>query len=338
MKIKYHILLVLFQTYVNVAFAWQSGYTKEQFSEKEEGKTEFNPHWFLSLQGGGAYTLGEAIFGDLVSPSVAVALGYKFTPLFAVRAEASGWQAKGGWVNPAITYKYKYLQGGLDAMFDLSNLCYGFHSKRIFNAYLFLGIGLNGAFDNHVAINFELNTNMLSDKFNSKKGVNADWQFNGLVGFSFTLGKSSRKVAPVSYEPEQPVSVTTVEQRPEPTPVVEQSKPKEDKIVVEPMKQNIFFALNSARIQDEQQQKISSLVEYLEKNPTAKICITGYADVNTGNATINFKLSEARAKNVAEALKSKGIAADRIKVDFKGDTVQPYSTPKENRVSICITE
>ena len=54
MKIKYHILLVLFLTYVNVAFAWQSGYTKEQFSGKEEGKTEFNPHWFLSLQGGGA--------------------------------------------------------------------------------------------------------------------------------------------------------------------------------------------------------------------------------------------------------------------------------------------
>ena len=188
MKIKYHILLVLFLTYVNVAFAWQSGYTKEQFSGKEEGKTEFNPHWFLSLQGGGA----------------------------------SGWQAKGGWVNPAITYKYKYLQGGLDAMFDLSNLCCGFHSKRIFNAYLFLGIGLNGAFDNdeavalnasgynlqrlwtgkklyasgriglgtnlrlndHVAINFELNTNMLSDKFNSKKGVNADWQFNGLGSLS----------------------------------------------------------------------------------------------------------------------------------------------------------
>ena len=296
MKIKYHILLVLFLTYVNVAFAWQSGYTKEQFSEKEEGKTEFNPHWFLSLQGGGAYTLGEAIFGDLVSPSVAVALN------------ASGYNLQRLW-----TGKKLYASGRI-------------------------GLGTNLRLNDHVAINFELNTNMLSDKFNSKKGVNADWQFNGLVGLSFTLGKSSRKVAPVSYEPEQPVSVTTVEQRPEPIPVVEQSKPKEDKIVVEPMKQNIFFALNSARIQDEQQQKISSLVEYLEKNPAAKICITGYADVNTGNATINFKLSEARAKNVAEALKSKGIAADRIKVDFKGDTVQPYSTPKENRVSICITE
>lgn len=77
-----------------------------------------------------------------------------------------------------------------------------------------IGLGTNLRLNDHVAINFELNTNMLSDKFNSKKGVNADWQFNGLVGLSFTLGKSSRKVAPVSYEPEQPVSVTTVEQRP----------------------------------------------------------------------------------------------------------------------------
>ncbi len=45
-----------------------------------------------------------------------------------------------------------------------------------------------------------------------------------------------------------------------------------------------------------------------------------------------------RAVNVAEALKVKGIAADRIKIDFKGDTVQPYATPEENRVSICIAE
>ena len=54
-----------------------------------------------------------------------------------------------------------------------------------------IGLGTNLRLNDHVAINFELNTNMLSDKFNSKKGVNADWQFNGLVGLSFTLGKSS---------------------------------------------------------------------------------------------------------------------------------------------------
>ena len=66
--------------------------------------------------------------------------------------------------------------------------------------------------------------------------------------------------------------------------------------------------------------------------------MTGYADVNTGNAKINSKLSEKRANNVAEALKAKGIAANRITIDYKGDTVQPYNTPEENRVSICIAE
>ncbi|MDC2436545.1 OmpA family protein [Bacteroides ovatus] len=376
MKIKYHILLVTILMCTSDVFAWQSDDIKQQAFSKDEGKTVFSPHWVLSAQGGGAYTLGETNFGDLVSPSLAIALGYKFTPLFGVRAEVSGWQAKGGWVNPDITYTYKYLQGSVDAMLDLGNLCCGFNPKRFFNAYLFLGAGLNGAFDNdeavnlnasgyklqrlwtgkklyiagriglgtnlrlndHVAINLEVNTNMLSDKFNSKKGDNADWQFNGLVGLSFTLGKSYRKTTIISNEPEEAVSTLLVVEQPEKLAVVGQLELKKETTISEPMKQDIFFALNSARIQNDQQSKIVALVEYLKKYPVTKVNVTGYADVNTGNARINSKLSEARAKNVAEALKSKGIAADRIIVDFKGDTVQPYSTPKENRVSICITE
>ena len=104
------------------------------------------------------------------------------------------------------------------------------------------------------------------------------------------------------------------------------------------MQQNIFFALNSALINNDQQAKIASLAEYLKKHPLAKVNLTGYADVDTGNARINLKLSEARARNVAEALKSQGIATDRINIDFKGDTIQPFATPKENRVCVCITE
>lgn len=45
-----------------------------------------------------------------------------------------------------------------------------------------------------------------------------------------------------------------------------------------------------------------------------------------------------RANAVAEALKAKGITENRINVDYKGDTVQPFSTAEENRVSICIAE
>ena len=87
MKNNYHILLVAFLMCSTVVFAQQSGDISGQPRAIEEGKTVFNPHWFLSVQGGGAYTVGESAFGDLLSPSVAMAFGYKFTPLFGLRAE-----------------------------------------------------------------------------------------------------------------------------------------------------------------------------------------------------------------------------------------------------------
>lgn len=375
MRLKHCILPVVLLLCANTSFARQH----DDAVRRDDGSTTFRPHWFGSVQGGASYTVGEASFGRLVSPSVALAVGYKFNPLFGLRAEASGWQAKGGWVNPATAYKYNYLQGAVDAMLDLSNLCCGFHPGRVFNAYLFAGAGLNGAFGNDEAarlqadgynlkylwtgkklyvsgragvganfrltsalsLNLELNTNILSDKFNSKKGRNVDWQFNGLAGLSFTFGKSCKKAAPsVSQGTEQPAAATEAAPSVVTAPTEEQPQPKkEPAAVVESMQQqNIFFALNSAKIQADQQKKIASLAEYLAKHPSARVNLTGYADVDTGNARINLRLSETRARNVAEALKAKGIAADRISVDFKGDTVQPFSTPTENRVCICITE
>ena len=337
---------------------------------KEPEKTTFTPHWFIQAEVGAAHTVGEAKFTDLISPAAAVNVGYKFAPAFGARLGVSGWQAKAGWVTPSQTYQYKYLQGNLDLMADLSTLFCGFNPKRVFNGYIFGGVGLNHAFDNdeanaldtrsheleylwqdkqnlvagrfglgcdlrlndRLAINIEGNANVLSDKFNSKKAGNCDWQFNVLVGLNIKLGKSYKKTAPVYYEPEPIV------EQPNPQPVVKQPEPEPVAVVVEPMKQNIFFALNSALLQKDQQSKIDAMVAYMEKYPASKVAITGYADKETGNPRINMTLSEKRAKNVAEVLKAKGITADRIKVDYKGDTVQPYNTPKENRVSICIVE
>ena len=320
---------------------------------KEEGKMVFKPHWFIQMQAGGAHTVGEAKFTDLISPAAAINVGYQFAPAWRVRVGASGWQAKGRWVSPQQDYQYKYLQGSADIISDLSTLFCGFNPKRVFNGYAF---GLNHAFDNDeanaldtrgyqmeylwkdsknfvsgrlglgcnlrlndcLAINIEGNANILSDKFNSKKAGNADWQFNALVGLNIKFGKDYTKTKPVYYEAE-PVVV----EQPKPAPVVEQPKPKQEVVVAQPMKQDVFFALNSAKIQDDQKAKIDALVEYLQKNSSAKVKVTGYADVDTGNPRINKTLSEKRAANVADVLKAKGITTDRIIVDSKGDTVQP---------------
>lgn len=337
---------------------------------KEEGKTEFVPHWFMQIQAGAAHTRGEAKFGDLISPAAAIYGGYQFTPLWGLRVGISGWQAKGGWVAYNQLYKYNYLQGNVDATLDLSNLFCHYNPDRFFNAYLFAGVGLNGAFNNDEAValankgyelrylwkdskispvgrfglgtnlrltsnlffNIEVNSNILSDKFNSKKAGNVDWQFNALAGFTIKFGKTSRKTEPVYYEP-TPQPAPPVKE--EPKQVQEPAPVKQEKVS---MTENIFFAINSSKIRTSEEQKIGRLAEFMKNHADCKVTICGYADKQTGNADINERLSKERAEAVGAMLKDKGIDSQRITIDHKGDTVQPFNTMEENRVSICIAE
>ena len=368
MKAQKQIMAIMLAASTLVATAQDNNQFSPQV--KEEGKTEFVPHWFMQVQAGAAHTRGEAKFGDLISPAAAIYGGYQFTPLWGLRAGISGWQAKGGWVSPQNAYKYNYLQGNVDATLDLSNLFCSYNPDRFFNAYLFAGVGLNGAFNNDEAVtlankgydlrylwtdnkispvgrfglgtnlrltsnlffNIEVNANVLSDKFNSKKAGNVDWQFNALAGFTIKFGKTSRKTEPVYYEPTpQPTPVV----KEEPKPVQEPAPVKQEKVS---MTENVFFALNSSVIRSGEKQKIEKLAEFMKNHAECKVTICGYADKQTGNADINMRLSKKRAENVATQLKEMGIDSQRITVDYKGDTVQPFSTPEENRVSICIAE
>lgn len=104
------------------------------------------------------------------------------------------------------------------------------------------------------------------------------------------------------------------------------------------MTENVFFALNSSAIRNAEKMKIEKLAEFMKEHTECNITISGYADKQTGNADINMRLSKKRAENVATQLKEMGIDSQRITVDYKGDTVQPFSTREENRVSICIAE
>lgn len=343
----------------------------------QEAQTEevvFNRHGSIYLQAGAAYTRGETKFKDLISPAAALSFDYRFTPVWGLRVGVSGWEARGAWVNPLTVYKYKYLQGNVEAVVDLANLFCKYNYKRVFNPYFFLGVGVNGAFDNDEAValadagynleylwrdnkispvgrlgigadfrlckrlyfNLEVNANLLTDKFNSKKAGNSDWQFNALGGFVIKLGKPYKKVAAPEPEPvvEEPV------QKPEPKPEVKKEEPKPVKTVekVEPATEDIFFAINSSQIRESEVAKVDKLVAYLKAHPKAKVNLCGYADKATGNATINERLSRQRSEAVAAALKAKGIDASRILTDYKGDTVQPFQVVEQNRVTICIAE
>lgn len=61
----------------------------------------------------------------------------------------------------------------------------------------------------------------------------------------------------------------------------------------------VFFRLGSANIDKNQEVSIFNTAKYLQDNPSAKVKVVGYADKKTGTPSINEKLSEKRAKNVA---------------------------------------
>lgn len=224
------------------------------------GNEEFDGHWFIQLQGGIGQTVGETSFGDLISPAAALNVGYKFTPIWGLRAGVSGWEAKGALAGPTAVYGFNYLQGNVDVLADICGIFSGYRAKRILSPYLFAGVGVNGRFGNDealsmasrfpsdgylwdggkvspvgrfglgtgirisdaVSFNIELNANVLGDKFNSKRGSAVDWQLGAVAGITVSLGKKKAAAPLAEYVP---APVPAPAPAPEPAPVEPEPAP-----------------------------------------------------------------------------------------------------------------
>lgn len=337
-------------------------------------------YWFTGVQGGAGFTRGEGSFKQLLSPAANVYVGYRFNPYFALRLGANGWTGKGYLPTYSEGFKYNFVQVPLDGMLDLTTCFGGVNPKRICSLWLLGGVGFMHSFNNDEAldlrnsivaanrpealtlywknrnyitgrlglhidfrlserVNFNLEgvATAMDDHFNSKDANNADWQFNALAGFCFRLGKIAKPVpvvVPAPVVPEPVVEVVEEVPAPAPVPVVVEE--------IKPCIQNVFFLINRYDIRPTEMEKVNEAVAYLNKYPKAQIDITGYADKNTGNASINERLSRQRVNSVFEALVQKGINAERIHHDYKGDTVQPFANDEanyeKNRVVICVAE
>jgi outer membrane protein OmpA-like peptidoglycan-associated protein len=206
------------------------------------------------------------------------------------------------------------------------------------------GVAADFKVSDAVSLGLEVNANTLSDHYNGKKAGNWDWYFNALAGVKINLGKTySTRTIEAPKVPEKVVEkvIERVIEKPAPQPVVEPTRAvaqkKEDKF-----RRDVFFQINKtqiAQLKASEKQKVQEVADYMKANPTSTVEVTGYADVGTGNPKINMTLSQRRAQAVRDALvKTYKIDASRIKVDYKGDTIQPFAKEIENRVAICIAE
>lgn len=104
-----------------------------------------------------------------------------------------------------------------------------------------------------------------------------------------------------------------------------------------PMMSTVRFTINSSKISDEEMVNVYNTAQYLKDNPDVNVVIKGYADKDTGTSEYNQALSERRAKAVYDVLtKTYGISANRLSIDAKGSSSQPYPTNDWNRIVIFV--
>lgn len=93
----------------------------------------------------------------------------------------------------------------------------------------------------------------------------------------------------------------------------------------------IPFLFNSAKIQPIHESLIFNIADFLNKNADAKVRLSGYAD-KVGGVVVNKKISEKRAKGIAETLVKKyGIDESRIMLEFYGKENPYYEDTTWNR-------
>ncbi|MBR1631003.1 MAG: OmpA family protein, partial [Paludibacteraceae bacterium] len=83
--------------------------------------------------------------------------------------------------------------------------------------------------------------------------------------------------------------------------------------------ENMFFATNETTILPTSDASLQGLYDMLNENPDVRIKIIGHTD-NVGSDRSNQILSEGRAKSVRQSMIDRGIAADRIEAEGRGES------------------
>lgn len=288
-------------------------------------ETQSAPYWFVGAKGGASlqlenrlskvnYTMPYASLsvGKMIAPKIGVRLN--FTRDFITSNQKAMLSQ-----DQDLRFCKEYLNIDLDGLFNLTK----FIGKKDYypvNVYAIAGISydhLGGGFmaDYDIAKNLSLS---------AETTLNTHRIWRAGIGLTYKFGFKKKKPEPV-VEPE-PVFATRID-----TIWYDDTEYK-TKVVTEDFNCDDHFAI--AKAAPINKTVIEKVADFYSTYKNVKVSVTGYADKNTGTPAINMALSQKRAETVAAALLEAGIPAEAMTVEWKGDTVQPYSENDENRAVI----
>ena len=237
-------------------------------------------------------------------------------------------------------------------------------SDNIYADNVSVGILNTWKLSKRVLLNLDVNFNVANDydAFRAANGFvannygssikNSDRFFAAELGLTFNLGKCTWNKTPdvdaikalsqgqidalnaqlSDAQDENARLKDMLANQPKTAPVVETKTVT--KVLAAPV--SVFFNIGKAKVASKKDlQNVSDLAKVAKDN-NSKIVVTGYADSKTGSAAYNQKLSEKRAKTVADELVKMGVSRDNIEVVAAGgvNTLSPINYNRRATVEI----
>lgn len=320
---------------------------------------------------------GDADFGDRIAPHGAISIGKWYNPYMAFRLQIEAGMMnnhnKLAGSSELNKQEFKWINPHIDIMWDVTNFWAPYKEAKVFRFIPFVGVGyalrpgttvdgisykraesvsVNGGaqfmfrLSKRVDLFLEGQYTLLGEHWNgpSTSRPRYDRPVQAMLGLNFNLGRKEFEVIePMDYDLLNDLNSqinslrnrnAELEKRPEfcpecpPAPIQESN---------ESLTNVVYFRLNSAKIDRNQEINIFNTAEFAKKYGLP-VKLVGYADRLTGNPDYNKGLSERRARAVAKQLIDKyGISSNNISIEWKGDVVQPYEKNEWNRVVIMDT-
>lgn len=374
------------QTVQNGDFTETVEYSKDKYKVETN---RFWSNWFVSVGAGAQMYIGDhdhqAKFGDRLSPSLDVAIGKWFTPGIGVRFMYNGLSMKGATQKPGVhstgedvpgkggpTYwlsksKFKYYNFQVDALFNFSNLFFGYNEKRIYNCSPYAGLGVVKVTDEptqteiagHFGIlnsfrlcsaldlNLDLRATLVSDRLDGEEGGRGgEGAFSATIGLTYKFKKRGwdRSKTVVRYdnaavnELRAQLAEANAENERLRQALAEGDRDKAKEIVKKVAAANLVtFPIGKSTLSTEARVNLGLMAEVIKEGDAKTVyTVTGYADAGTGSKALNERLSKARAQAVYDCLtKEFGVPESQLRMEAKGGVDNMfYDDPRLSRAVI----
>jgi len=218
---------------------------------------------------------------------------------------------------------------------------YVVNTKADFYPSLRIGFLLSYWLSKRFELQFDAHFDFIDDKYN---GVIDDRKYDGytvaMLGLAYKFNRGTRRFENRFEHLDDAVEVNRMNNELEiARQNLEKAKVKDTLLHVNQeqfLEMTVSFIIDKFNITDVQRPNVEAVAAYINSHPEVDVIICGFADVNTAYPAYNMRLSKRRVMAVYNMLTQQfGVDPDRLSIDYKGDTEQPYDLKYQwNRVVV----